>query len=129
MGHDLRLLQFLICRDFNEEKQDSFLAQSVHSNIFAPKFPIQLDGFFVVTCWQKDKKFHKEVIEYETAYGALTRTPHMDIEPVTDSVIFRWHKHPFPANFAIKEPTVLTIRVILDMKVQFESCLLIEKKN
>ena len=82
-----------------------------------------------VTCWRKDTKFHKEVIEFETAYGETVRTPHTDIEPITNSVLFRWHKHPFPDNLIIREPTTLAVRVILDHQVRFESHLLIEKKT
>lgn len=128
MKTDAHLLQFIICKDFLEEKQDCFRAESVHGNIYTAKFPFILEDFYVVTCWQKDRKFHKEVIEYQTEYSPPIRTPHMDIEPITDSVLFRWHKHPFPANFTIEKPTLLTIRVILDMTPQFESYLLIEKK-
>jgi len=128
MEDGIRLLQFLICKEFREEKRDHFGAESVLSNIYVPRFPSALKELYAVTCWRKDKKFHKEVIEFETAYGASTRTPHTDIEPVTDSVLFRWHKHPFPVDFSITEPTALTIRVILDNKVWFESYVLVEKK-
>ena len=123
-----QLLQFLICKEFREAGQDRFSAESIHSNIYTSEFPVSLDEFYVVTCWQKDEKFHKEVIEYQTDYGAPIRTPHMDIERITDSVLFRWHKHPFPAHFMIEKPTLLTIRVILDTKPLFESHILIEKK-
>ena len=129
MEDEIKLLQFIVCRDFKEEKQDHFTAQSVHSNIYVPKFPATLKNFYVVTCWRKDQKFHKEVIEFETAYGDILRTPHTDVEPVTDSVVFRWHKHPFPEDFKITEPTLLTVRVYLDNSMQFESHLLIEKKS
>ena len=50
----------------------------------------------------------------------------MDIEPVTDTVLFRWHKHQFPSNFSILRPTLLTVRVVLDWKVQFETYIMIE---
>ncbi|MBI4358397.1 MAG: hypothetical protein HY584_03785 [Candidatus Omnitrophica bacterium] len=129
MKQEIKLLQFLICRNFREEKQDFFTAEAIHSNIFVPRFPATLKDFYVVTCWRKDDKFHKEVIEFEAAYGAITRTPHTDIEPVTDSVLFRWHKHPFPKDFAIEEPTILTVRVVLDNLALFDSYLLIEKKS
>ena len=129
MEDEIKLLQFLICKEFHEEKRDHFAADSVLSNIYLPRFPGTLKGLYAVTCWRKDKKFHKEVIEFETSDGALTRTPHTDIEPVTDSVLFRWHKHPFPTDFTIQEPTTLTIRVILDNAVWFESYVLIEKKH
>lgn len=129
MEDKIQLLQFLVCRDFKEEKRDYFTAQSVHSNIYVTRFPATLKNFYIVTCWRKDRKFHKEVIELETSYGDVNRTSHTDIEPITDSVLFRWHKHPFPEDFKIKEPTILTIRVFLDNQPQFESQLLIEKKN
>lgn len=129
MENDAKLLQFLVCREFSEAKQDQFAAEAVCSNIYAARFPCIPKGLYVVTCWRKDRKFHKEVIEFETAYGASIRTPHTDIEPITNSVLFRWHKHPFPDNFTVEEPTTLTIRVILDNKVRFESHLLVEKKS
>lgn len=124
---EIQLLQFFICKDFRQEKQDHFSADLVHSNIYASKFPYPPGKLYVVTCWRKDKKFHKEVIEYETDYGVSSRSPHMDIEPVTDSVLFRWHKHLFPSDFVIEKPTFLTVRVILDWKVQWESYILVEK--
>jgi len=127
MQKEIQLLQFFVCKDFREEKQDRFTAEMIHSNVYAAKFPFYLRRLYVVTCWRKDKRFHKEVIEYSTDYGATARSPHMDIEPVTDSVLFRWHKHPFPSDFAIEKPTLLTIHVILDRKPQFESYLLIEE--
>ena len=127
LEHNAVLLQFFICKEFREEKQDYYNAKLVHSNIYVPKFPFYLDPFYVVTCWRKDQRFHKEVIEYSTDYGASAKSPPMDIEPVTNSVLFRWHKHPFPTDWAMERPTLLTVRVILDWKVQFESYLLIEK--
>ena len=127
MQEEIRLLQFLICKEFKQKQQDFFTADFVHSNLVAPKFPFYFKNVFAVTCWRKDKRFHKEVIEYATDYGTSVRTPPMDIEPVTDSVIFRWHKHQFPYDFMIEKPTVLTVRVILDWKVQLESYLMIEK--
>src|SRR3989338_5047320 len=129
MEDEIKLLQFLICREFREEKRDVFAAEAVHSNVYVSHFPATLKEFYAVTCWRKDKKFHKEVLEFETAYGANVRTPHTDIEPVTDSVLFRWHKHPFPQNFTIEEPTILTVRIYLDKELKFESYILIEKKN
>ncbi|MBI4115626.1 MAG: hypothetical protein HY447_03520 [Candidatus Omnitrophica bacterium] len=127
MRDEIQLLQFLICKEFLEGKQDSYTAELVHSNIYVPSFPCYLGAIYAVTCWRKDKRFHKEIIEYSTDYGTAAKSPHMDIEPVTDSVIFRWHKHPFPVDFAIEKPTTLTIRVILDWKTVFESYILIEK--
>lgn len=127
MEDKIQLLQFFICKEFLDGKQDQYTANFVHSNLFAAKFPYSLGNLYAVTCWRKDKRFHKEVIEYSTDYGEAVRSPHMDIEPVTDSVLFRWHKHLFPPDFSIKEPTILTVRVILDWKTQFESYLMIEK--
>lgn len=127
MKDQIQLLQFLICRDFKFDKQDSYTAEMVHSNIFVPQFPYRFPQMYAVTCWRKDQKFHKEVIEYETDYGESTKSAHMDIEPVTDSVMFRWHKHQFPADFTIKKPTILTVRVTLDWKVVLESYVMIEK--
>lgn len=127
MDGEIQLLQFFICKEFRQEKQDHFTAELIHSNLTAPKFPFRLGKVYAVTCWRKDQRFHKEVIEYRTAYGASCRSPHMDVEPVTDSVLFRWHKHVFPRNFAIEKPTILTVRVLLDGRAVFESYLLIEK--
>ncbi len=127
MHAEIQLLQFFICKDFRQEKQDHFTAELIHSNLYAPKFPFRVPRFYAVTCWRKDERFHKEVIEYSTGYGASVRSPHMDIEPVMDSVIFRWHKHPFPADFTIEKPTTLSVRVVLDREIHFESYLLIEK--
>ena len=125
-GH-IRLLQFMICKEFDPSVQDCYTAQFLHSNLYAPEFPYYFDRTFAVTCWRKDQKFHKEVLEYTTLEGKTTRSPHMDIEPVTDSVLFRWHKHQFPADFAIEKPTLVTIRVILDWATVFESYVMIEK--
>ena len=127
MEKEIQLLQFFVAQNFREEKQDHFTAEMIHSNIYAARFPYHFGTLYAVTCWRKDKRFHKEVIEYATDYGKTIRSPHMDIEPVTDSVLFRWHKHPFPTDFPIERPTLLTVRVILDGKTQFESYLLIEK--
>jgi hypothetical protein len=128
MSDEIRLLQFVVCKEFREEKQDHFNARGVHSNIAVTKFPTSLPGHCVVTCWRKDKKFHKELVEFETADGTKTRTPHTDVEPVTDTVMFRWHKHAFPRDLVIKAETLLTIRVILDNRAQFETYILVEKK-
>jgi len=95
--------------------------------MYVPKFPFYFGKVYAVTCWRKDQRFHKEVIEYSTDYGTSVKSPHMDIEPVTNNVIFRWHTHPFPKDFSIEKPTLLTIRVILDWKEHFKTHLLIEK--
>jgi len=125
---EIQLLQFLICEKFQQEKQDGYLAQRVKSNLYVPHFPYYFTDLYAVTCWRKDERFHKEVIEYTTDDGTSVRSPHMDIEPMRDSVLFRWHTHHFPTDFSIKKPTTLRIKVILDWKVCFESYLLIEKK-
>ena len=128
MGEEtIKLLQFMICKDFQHDKQDHYVADKVHSNLYVPKFPCSLPQTFAVTCWRKDKKFHKEVLEYKTDYGTSVKSPHMDIEPVTNSVLFRWHKHEFPRELVIEKPTLLTIRVILDWNVHFESYVMIEQ--
>jgi hypothetical protein len=129
MKDQIQLLQFLICRDFRTEGQDAYAGQAILGNLYEAKFPFFFDRLFAVTCWRKDKKFHKEVLEYETDYGAKVRSPHMDIEPVTDSVLFRWHKHQFPSDFAVEKPTHLTVRVILDWEVKWESYILIEQRS
>lgn len=123
----IELLQFLICRDFKSHDQDRYTAEGVLSNLYVPKFPYYFDSLFAVTCWRKDKRFHKEVLEYSTDYGKSLKTPHMDIEPVTNSVLFRWHKHQFPTTFAIERNTLLTIKVILDWKTVFQTYVMIEK--
>ena len=127
MKDDIQLLQFFICEDFHQEKQDHYTADSIHSNLFVPQFPHSFEGTYAVTCWRKDKRFHKEVLEYSTDYGRSYKSPPMDIEPITDSVLFRWHKHLFPTGLVIERSTILTIRVILDWKVLFESYLMIER--
>lgn len=127
MQKEIQLLQFFICKEFKQEKQDHFSAGLIHSNIYAPKFPFRLGKLYAVTCWRKDNRFHKEVIEYATDYGTVVRSLHMDIEPITDSVLFRWHKHPFPRELAIQKPTTLTIRIFLDRHLRFETYVLIEK--
>lgn len=126
MTNEIQLLQFFICKEFRQQKQDCYGAEMIHSNFYVAKFPYNFDKLYAVTCWRKDARFHKEVIEYATDYGTSTRSAHMDIEPVTDTVFFRWHKHQFPTNFAIMKPAILTVRVILDWKVQFESYMMIE---
>lgn len=129
MSNDkIQLLQFMICKDFEPGLQDCYNAQLVQSNFHVASYPYRFDHLYAVTCWRKDKMFHKEVIEYSTDDGVIVKTAPMDIEPVTSSVIFRWHKHAFPANLEIKEDSLLHIRVILDWKVHFESYLMIEKK-
>lgn len=124
----IQLLQFFICRDFSAANQDSYTGHNVLGNLYLPHFPHSVEQLFAVTCWRKDNRFHKEVIEYETDYGARARSAHMDIEPVTDSVLFRWHKHRFPKDFLIEKPAYLTVRVILDREVVWQSYILIEKK-
>lgn len=127
MEDQIQLLQFFLCREFRQDRQDEYTAERIQSNLYAPRFPFSLGTLCAVTCWRKDKRFHKEVIEYAADYGESIRSPHMDIEPITSSVLFRWHKHLMPAHFVIKKPTTLTVRVILDRRTVFESCLLIEK--
>jgi hypothetical protein len=127
MEKEIQLLQFLVCREFTPGQNDSYTAEGMHSNVYVPRFPHTFELTYAVTCWRKDKKFHKEVIEYETDYGKKMRSPHMDIEPVTNSVLFRWHKHQFPPDLTIDKPSILTVRVILDWKVMFESYLMIEQ--
>lgn len=127
MPEEIQLLQFFICKEFRQEKQDHFTAELIHANLFVPKFPFHFRKTYAVTCWRKDRRFHKEVIEYAVPQGASVRSPHMDIEPVTDSVLFRWHKHVFPTDLRIERPGLLTVRVLLDRRTLFESYLLIEK--
>ena len=127
MGSEIELLQFLICKEFRQQKQDTFTADLVQTNLYVRKFPFHLSALYAVTCWRKDSRFHKEVIEYSTDGGASIKSPPMDIEPAKDSVIFRWHTHPFPSDFPIEKPTTLTVRVILDWRECFKSYLLIEK--
>jgi len=125
----IQLLQFFICKEFQTQKHDSYLGEAILSNLYVPSFPYHFDKIFAVTCWRKDKKFHKEIIEYETEDGKKAKSAHMDIEPVTSSVLFRWHKHRFPTSLVVLKPTYLTIRVILDWKVLWESYILIEQKT
>ena len=126
MNSEIQLLQFFFCQEFHQKKQDFFSAEGLQTNLFVPKFPYYFKQFYTVTCWRKDGRFHKEVIEYATGYGTSVRTPHMDVEPLEGSVLFRWHTHRFPTDFPIQKPTTLTVRVILDRKPVFESFLLIE---
>ena len=128
MNDQIQLLQFIICKDFREEaRHDQYQAESVLSNLYAPKFPLSLENLCAVTCWRKDKRFHKEVIEYETSDGSKHKSPPMDIEPITSHVLFRWHKHIFPGTLTLAEPTILTIRVILDWEIKFQTYIMIEK--
>ena len=126
MSDAIQLLQFFICKDFQVDQNDCYKADSILGNFYVAKFPYSLKQLYAVTCWRKDEKFHKEVIEYTTGYGDTFRSPHMDIEPVKSSVLFRWHKHQFPPNLVIKEPTILSVKVILDWDVKFESYVMIE---
>ncbi|MBI3306681.1 MAG: hypothetical protein HYZ84_02585 [Candidatus Omnitrophica bacterium] len=126
----IQLLQFFICKDFQtSDEQDCYTAEGILSNKLVRRFPRALDDLHVVTCWRKDERFHKEVIEYETAYGKKLRTPPMDIEPVKGSVLFRWHKHRFPSDFLIEKSTLLTVRVFLDWQLSFETYIMIEGKS
>lgn len=104
------------------------MGEGVLSNYFVGSFPAHLKDLFAVTCWRKDQKFHKEVIEYETEAGLILKSAHMDIEPITDAVYFRWHKHSFPPDLIIEKSSYLTIRVILDWKPMWETSILIEKR-
>lgn len=126
--NEIKLLQFFICRDFTGPRQDSYQGESILGNLNVSSFPYKFESLYAVTCWRKDKKFHKEVIEYETDEGQKIKSPHMDIEPVTNSVLFRWHKHRFPQQFPIPKPTHLTVRVLLDGKTVWESYILIEQR-
>lgn len=125
----IRLLQFFICKEFlSAGEQDCYTAKSILSNVVAAHFPYSLGELYAVTCWRKDERFHKEVIEYAINDEKNYRTPPMDIEPVRGSVLFRWHKHRFPSDFAIEKSTLLTVRVVLDWKVCFETYIMIEGK-
>ncbi len=129
MEPKIELLQFIICRQFKEESQDHFSAASIVSNVYVPKFPHKLDYLHAVTCWRKDSRFHKEVIEYETEYGDTFKSPHMDIEPAKGSVYFRWHAHQFPRELVIQKSTALKIRVVLDWEVKLESYIMVEESG
>lgn len=126
---EIQLLQFFICREFSSHQHDSYLGESVLSNLYVPSFPYRFEQLYAVTCWRKDRRFHKEVIEYETADGRKARSAHMDIEPVTNSVLFRWHKHRFPPDFPVQQSGHLTVRVILDGKTLWETYILVEQKS
>lgn len=127
MDGQIRLLQFVICKQFKQSQQDFYSAEQIHSNVYVSKFPYHFRNTYAITCWRKDERFHKEVLEYSTEYGTVKRSPHMDIEPVTNSVLFRWHKHLFPADLIVEKPTLLTVKVVLDWKVLFESYIMVEK--
>lgn len=129
MDQTIQLLQFFLCKEFRHETRDAYTADLIRSNLYVPKFPYRFTQMFAVTCWRKDHRFHKEVLEYTTGDGATVRTPHMDIEPVKGSVLFRWHTHRFPTDFAIKGPTNLNIKVVLDSHPCFESYLMIEESH
>jgi len=124
----IQLHQFVICESFTALADDGYAAKGIRSNLYVPSFPCALDQLYVVTCWRKDERFHKEVIEYAAGDEVLYRTAHMDIEPVTSQVIFRWHTHRFPSELRLKEAGILTVRVMLDWQMQFESYLLVEKR-
>jgi hypothetical protein len=126
-GPEIQLLQCFLCREFRQVRQDIYTADQIQTNLYVPRFPFFFDSLYAVTCWRKDDRFHKEVIEYATDYGTSFRSPHMDIEPVTDRVLFRWHTHPFPNDFVIERPTLLTLRIFLDGKEHFKTFLLIEQ--
>ena len=126
MNSEIQLLQFFFCQEFRQKKQDLFSADGLVTNLFVAKFPYYFKQLYAVTCWRKDPRFHKEVLEFATGYGTSIRSPHMDIEPLRGSIFFRWHTHRFPPEFAIEKPTTLTVRVILDRKAVFETYLLIE---
>lgn len=128
MSHDtIQLLQFMICKDFDPGERDAYVASHVRSNLHVAAFPYHFDRLYAVTCWRKDKRFHKEVLEYELEDGRIVKTPPMDIEPVTSSVLFRWHKHAFPTDLEVRKDSLLHIRVVLDWKLCWESYLMIEK--
>lgn len=127
--NEIQLLQFFICENFSPEKQDGYKIEGARSNIYVPKFPHPLSDLKIVTCWKKDQKFHKEVIEYQVEDGQVFKSAPMDIEPMKDEIFFRWHTHRFPPDLIIKKSCVLWIRVVLDWKTQFESYLLIEKRG
>jgi hypothetical protein len=124
----IQLLQFFVCEDFEFDAEDGYKAEKIRSNLYVASFPAALDQLYVVTCWKKDQRFHKEVIEYQFENEPVIKTPHMDIEPVTNHVLFRWHKHRFPSNLEVKKDSLLHIRVILDWDKKWETYLMIEKR-
>ena len=127
MEESIRLLQFIICENFKSFSKDTYTAEAIQSNLYVPSLPYSFNKHCIVTCWRKDKRFHKEVIEYSVENGPALRTPPMDVEPVTNSVLFRWHKHPFPSELVVDKPSLVSIKVILDWKVHFESYIMIEQ--
>lgn len=127
MEEKIQLLQFFICEKFEAQKKDGYLVEGARSNIYVPSLPHRLNYLYVVTCWRKDSRFHKEVIEYETDEGFRVKSAHMDIEPMKGNILFRWHTHRFPQQLVIEKNTTLRIRVILDWEVAFESYVLVEK--
>jgi hypothetical protein len=124
----IALHQFMICENFSTLADDGYVAKGIRSNLYVPSFPYSFLNLFVVTCWRKDERFHKEVIEYAFEDEPVIRTPHMDIEPITNQVIFRWHTHKLPPELVIPREGTLKIRVVLDWQVLFESYLLVEKR-
>jgi len=126
MNPQIQLLQFFVCQEFRQKKQDFFEAEGLQTNLYVPKFPFHFRELYAVTCWLKDRRFHKEVIEYTTEDGRTARSPHMDIEPLEGSVLYRWHTHRFPTDFPVGRPGRISLHVILDRKPVFESHLLIE---
>ncbi len=123
----IQLLQLFVCQEFETKARDCYLANAIQSNLVVPKFPAGLPDLYLVTCWRKDSRFHKEVIEYIPEKQKPVRTPHMDIEPACDSILFRWHKHRFPSDLILQNPGILTLRVFLDGHMQFETYLLVEQ--
>ncbi|HOE69129.1 MAG TPA: hypothetical protein PLH16_05720 [Candidatus Omnitrophota bacterium] len=123
----IRLLQFMVCREFSDGPRDCYDAKACLSNLHVPSYPYRFEKIYAVTCWRKDRKFHKEVLEYGLPDGQLVKTAPMDIEPVTSSVLFRWHKHAFPSGLVIREDSLLHIRVILDWKPLWETYIMVEK--
>ena len=125
----IQLLQFFVCEEFEFDTDDGYQAQKIRSNLYVPSFPCHLEQLNVVTCWKKDERFHKEVLEYELEDGTVIKTPHMDIEPVTNQVLFRWHKHRFPSELQITKNSLLHIRVVLDWEKKWETYLMVEKNR
>ena len=128
IGAKIALHQFILCESFSLLADDGYSAKGVRSNLYVPSFPYCFDNLFVVTCWRKDERFHKEVIEYAYESDVIFRTAHMDIEPVTSQVLFRWHTHKIPPEVILPREGTLKIRVVLDWNVLFEPYLLVEKR-
>lgn len=124
----IALHQFILCENFSVLADDGYNAKGVRSNLYVQAFPYRFENLYVVTCWRKDGRFHKEVIEYGFEDETLFRTAHMDIEPVTSQVLFRWHTHKIPPEVVLPHEGTLKIRVVLDWQVLFESYLLVEKR-